>query len=129
MCLLQRIGSHSRWAQSWPSKGLFFEKNVKKRACVSYKELRAIRVGPRVGHREDPRARVLELPCDLILELATPHGLTAATRPRGVSALGGKGREGWFGVRGEGRGGRGEGEARRVRVREGSESSCVGSRV
>ena len=53
VCLLQRIGSHSCWAQSWPSKGLFIEKNVKKRACVSYKELGAIRVGPRVGHRKD----------------------------------------------------------------------------
>ncbi|OAQ86149.1 hypothetical protein VFPBJ_00189 [Purpureocillium lilacinum] len=50
-------------------------------------ELGAVGVGPRVGHAEDARARVLERRVDLVLELVAVDGGAAAARARRVAAL------------------------------------------
>jgi hypothetical protein len=49
--------------------------------------LTAVGVGSRVGHTENTRACVLQLPGDLVLKLLPVNGLPAAPRARGIPAL------------------------------------------
>ena len=50
-------------------------------------ELRSVGIRPRVGHAEDPRARVLQRRRDLVLEFVAVDGRTSPTGARRVAAL------------------------------------------
>lgn len=54
---------------------------------VRDEELRARRVGPRVGHAQDAPAVVTHARLELVLDLAAPEALPAATGACGVAAL------------------------------------------
>ena len=54
---------------------------------VGDEELRSVRVGPAVGHRDDAPHGVLLVGVDLVVELAPPDALAALARARGVAAL------------------------------------------
>lgn len=65
------------------------------RTCPAH--LAAVCVGPRIGHRQHPRPRVLQLAQDLVLELSTLRGRKhggSSIRPHAAEAAAWQGQEG-----------------------------------